>query len=49
MSYATATATASYKKTESNLLADEKNLHHLGRVVVWIIHLYLYISFILQM
>ena len=27
----------------SNLIADEKGLRDLGQVVVWIIHLYLYI------
>ena len=34
-----------YKRTESNLLAEEKGLHNLGQVVVWIIHLCLYIYF----
>ncbi len=31
------------KKAESNLLSDEKGLQHWFQVVVWIIHLYLYI------
>ena len=28
------------KNTESNLIADERGLHHLGHVVVWIIYTY---------
>ena len=32
-----------YKRAGSNYLADEKDPHHLGHVVVWVIHLYLYI------
>ena len=30
-------------KDQSNLLADEIGPHHLGQLVVWVIHLYLYI------
>ena len=33
----------SLQKNSSNLRANEKGLHHLGHVVVWFIHLYLYI------
>ena len=29
-----------FKRTEINLLEDEKGLYKLGQVVVWIIHLY---------
>ena len=32
-----------YKRAESNLLSDKKGPHNLGQVVVWVIHLYLYI------
>ena len=28
-----------YKRTEINLLEDEKGRQHLGQVVVWIVHL----------
>ena len=34
-----------YKRAEGNLLADEKDLHHLGQAVVWVKHIFLYIYY----
>ena len=34
-----------YKTAESNLLADEKGPQHWIQLVVWVIHLYLYIYY----
>ena len=40
-------STADYKRTKSNLLADKKSICHLGLLFVWIIHLDLYIYYVL--
>ena len=33
-----------YKREESKLLSEEKGPHHLGQLVVWVLHLYVFIN-----
>ena len=37
-----------YNRAESNLLADEKDPHHLEKVVVWVIYLFLQIYYLIH-